>query len=438
MMCWIVLAMFLFFLVMIFLGQPLATSLGATGAIFGLIFWGPQTFNIIPSSIFGTMNNFVLVAIPLFIFMANILTESGVADGLFDSLYKLMGSRPGGIGIAVIFVCTVFAACTGVIAASVVTMGALSFPIMLRYGYDKRLSAGLIAAGGSLGILIPPSIMLVVMGDQATLSVGRIFAGAFMPGFLLATLYISYIFIITSRQPDLGPPIDPSVLASLNKKDVYLEALVSLVPPLFLILGVLGAIFAGIATPTEAAAVGATLALFLTVAYKRFTWKKLATAVQETALTTGMVMVLIAFAGVFTAAFMAMGGGEFVKNLLLGCGLNKWVLISIMLGIGFLLGMFIDWTGIILICFPIFLPVVDALGFDKLWFVVLFAVLLQTSFLTPPFGYALFFLDGISPPGVKLVDIYKGVVPFILLMLVGTVICILFPGIILSLPKLIH
>lgn len=435
---WVVLAIFAFFLVMIFLGQPLATSLGATGVIFGYFFWGPQVFKIVPSSIFGTMMNYILVAIPLFIFMANILNESGVSDGLFNSLYKLMGSRPGGIGIAVIFVCTVFAACTGVIAASIVAMGTLSLPMMLRYGYDKKLSTGLIAAGGSLGILIPPSIMLVVMADQATISVGRLFAASVMPGLLLATLYVIYIVILTSRNPALAPPMAPELLAQLNKKDIYKEALVSLVPPLTLILGVLGAIFTGIATPTEAAAVGATVALILTIAYGQFTWKKLYRAVRQTALTSGMVMVILAFAGVFTASFMAIGGGSFVKDLLLGCGMSKWIIITLMLGIAFILGMFIDWSGIILICFPIFLPIVEALGFEKLWFVALFAVLLQTSFLTPPFGYALFFLKGIAPPGVELVDIYRGVIPFIGLMVVGTLVCIFVPDIIMYLPQFVH
>jgi tripartite ATP-independent transporter DctM subunit len=433
---WIFVSMFLFFLVALALGHPLATSLGGVAIIFGYLFWGPQVLNMVPSSIFGTMGNYILVCIPLFIFMANLLSESGIAEELFDSLRKIMGRTRGGIGIAVIIVCTVFAACTGIIGASIVTMGLLAVPVMLRYGYDKKLTAGIITAGGSLGILIPPSIMLVIMGDQATLSVGKLFAAAIIPGLILATLYIVYVIVISNLHPELAPTISEEELKGIPKSAIIRQAFKSLVPPSLLILGVLGSIFTGIATPTEAAGVGAAIAFILIIVYKKFSWKVMTKIVKETALTTGMVMIILAVAAIFTATFLAMGGGEFVSGVLLGTGLNKWFILGIMLFIIFILGMFIDWTGIVLMCFPIFLPVVVKLGFDRLWFVGLFAVILQTSFLTPPFGYAIFFLKGISDE-IELMDIYRGIMPFIILMLICVVLIIAFPQLILWLPSFV-
>jgi tripartite ATP-independent transporter DctM subunit len=422
----------------LFTGHPLAFVLGGLGVIFGLIgSWGPDIFSLFPNRIYGTMDNYVLLAIPLFIFMAQFLDQSGVTEALFDALRYLLGPVRGGIGIAVILVCTVFAACTGVIGASVVAMGLLALPMMLRYGYDKQMTCGAICAGGTLGILIPPSIMLVVMGSEASLSVGQLFAGAVIPGLILAALYTAYIAIRCYRNPEMGPPISQEELAKVTKKQIALMVLKSLVPPVILILGVLGTLFTGIATPTEASGGGAFLAFLLVLAYGKFSWQALQQAVVKTARTSTMVLIVLVGATCFTGVFLGNGGGDVVTKFVLGLGFGKWGTFVVMQLIVFILGMFIDWIGIVLICFPLFLPIAAQLGFDKLWFVVIMAVNLQTSFLTPPFGYALFYLRGIAVEGVETIDIYKGIVPYVILMLIGLTLCVLFPQTITWLPTLV-
>jgi tripartite ATP-independent transporter DctM subunit len=435
---WLVILMFTGLFIGLFSGHPLAFVLGGLGVIFGLIgSWGPDIFSLFPNRIYGTMDNYVLLAIPLFIFMAQFLDQSGVTEALFDALRYLLGPIRGGIGIAVILVCTVFAACTGVIGASVVAMGLLALPMMLRYGYDKQMTCGAICAGGTLGILIPPSIMLVVMGSEASLSVGKLFAGAVIPGLILAALYTAYIAIRCYRNPEMGPPISQEELDQVTKKQIALMVLKSLIPPVILILGVLGTLFTGIATPTEASGGGAFLAFLLVLAYGKFSWQALQQAVVKTARTSTMVLIILVGATCFTGVFLGNGGGDVVTEFVLGLGFGKWGTFAIMQIIVFVLGMFIDWIGIVLICFPLFLPIADKLGFDKLWFVVIMAVNLQTSFLTPPFGYALFYLRGIAVEGVETIDIYKGIVPYVILMIIGLTICVIFPQTITWLPTLV-
>lgn len=432
----ITLLLFVSLIFTLFTGHPLATALGGLSLYFGYFFWGSkQTFLMIPSKIFGVMNNYILLAIPLFIFMASLLEKSGVVEDLFYSINKLTGNIRGLLAVMVIAVCTVFAACTGIIGASVVTMGLIALPQLLKHGYSKSLSTGIIAAGGSLGILIPPSIMLVVMGDQATLSVGKLFAAAIVPGLILSALYIIYIILIVRIKPsEQCIPNEDINVSKVNNLKEYLSLLGLIIPVLLLILGVLGSILMGIATPTEAAAVGTFVAFLFTVFRGKFSLKVLNEAVESTAITTGMVMAILAIASVFASIFIAMGGAKFITGLLLEIK-SKWLLYSLMMTIYFVLGMFIDWTGIIFLTFPVFLPVAAQLGFNKLWFVTIVAVILQTSFLTPPFGYALFFLKGIAPKGVKMSDIYRGIIPFIILMLIGLVICTIFPNTILYLPS---
>lgn len=429
--------MFAGLLIGLFMGHPLAFVLGGLAIFFGYIGWGPSIYALFINRIWGTMDNYVLLAIPLFIFMAQLLDRSGVADDLFEALRYLLGSLKGGIGLTVIIVSTIFAACTGIIGASVVTMGVLALPMMLRYGYDTRLSCGSICAGGTLGILIPPSIMLVVMASEATLSVGKLFAGAIIPGFILAALYILFIVILCFVKPEMGPPIDREEYDQISLSKIWLMALKSLVPPMILVLGVLGSIFFGIATPTEAAGVGAFLAFLMVVAYRKFTWDSFNEAVTQTAKITTMVVIVIVGATCFTGVFLGIGGEDVVKNFVMGLGLGKWGTFVIMMLIVFLLGMFIDWIGIILICFPVFLPIAKELGFDSIWFVVMMAINLQASFLTPPFGYALFYLKGIAPREVKISHIYAGIIPFLLLMLIGFCLCAAVPETILWLPKLL-
>jgi tripartite ATP-independent transporter DctM subunit len=429
--------MFTGLLIGLFMGHPLAFVLGGLAVIFGYIGWGPSVFYIFMNRIWGTMDNYVLLAIPLFIFMAQLLDQSGVAEELFKALRYLMGQTKGGIALAVIAVSTVFAACTGIIGASVVTMGLLAIPMMRKYGYDEKLSYGSICAGGTLGILIPPSIMLVVMASQATLSVGKLFAGAVFPGVILSLLYMTYVGILCYIKPELGPPISREERAKVTNAQVAFMVLKSLVPPMVLILGVLGSIFFGIATPTEASGVGAFLAFIMVVAYGKFTWKGFYKAVIQTAKTNTMVIIILCGATCFTGVFLGIGGGDVVTDFVMGLGMGKWGTFWIMMAIVFLLGMFIDWIGIVLICFPLFLPIAKQFGFDPIWFVIMMAVNLQASFLTPPFGYALFYIKGVDPDRIDIRKVYRGIIPFVILMVIGLIVCAAFPDAIMWLPGLI-
>jgi len=433
----ITIGMFVGLLIGLFMGHHLAFVLGGLAVIFGYLGWGPSSFYMFINQTWGIMDNYILVCIPLFILMAQLLDQSGVAEELFNTMLYLFGPIRGGLAVAVVVVSTLFGACTGIIGASVVTMGLLGMPVMLKYNYNKRLASGAICAGGSLGILIPPSIMLVVMADQGALSVGKLFAGAVIPGLILSGLYIGYILIRCWIKPQDGPALSLEERQAVSKTQLTKMIIKTMIPPMILILGVLGSIFAGIATPTEAAGVGAVLAFAMTVAYGRFTLSGLKTAVVNTAKTTSMVIIILVGAACFSSIFMGSGGGEVVKNFIFGIGFGKWGTFVVMMVILFFLGMFIDWIGIIMITFPIFLPIARELGFDKVWFVVTMAVMLQDSFLTPPFGYALFYLRGVAPPEVTTADIYWGAFPFWRLMEIGLVMVVVWPATITWLANLL-
>lgn len=429
------LLMFMGLLLGLFMGQPLAFVLGGLGVIFGLVGLNISVFPMFMGRIYGIMDNYVLVAVPLFIFMAQLLTRSRVSEGLFEVMRYVFGSIRGGLGISIVVVSTLFGACTGIIGASVVTMGLMGLPVMLRYGYDKRLSCGVICAGGTLGILIPPSIMLIVMGNEAGLSVGKLFAGAVIPGLILSALYTIYILVKCYFHPEAGPALSASEKSLISKGKLFRMVVKSLIPPMILIAGVLGTIFTGTATPTEASGVGAVIAFCMVVAYKRFSWRELHRAVVQSSLATVMVIFVVVGASCFTGVFIMLGGGDVVKNLILGLGMGKWGSFLVMMVILFILGMFLDWVGIVMLVFPVFLPLAQDLGFDKLWFVVAMAVMLQDSFLTPPFGYALFYLKGVAPEGITMTDIYWGTFPFWRLMELGFIICVIFPETITWLPS---
>lgn len=426
--------MFVGLLVGLFMGHPLALVLGGLSVIFAYIGPGPGVFGIVINRIYGAVDNYVLVAVPLFIFMARLLSDSGITDKMFETLRLLLGPVRGGLTLAVIGVSVLLAATTGIIGASMTVMGLLALPSMLKHGYQKEISCGAIAAGGSLGILIPPSIMLVVMGSYASLSVGKLFAAAVMPGLMLASLYAIYVAIVSYLKPEIGPPVSADERGQVSTGRLLVMLLQMVGPPLLLILGVLGSIFAGVATATEAASIGAFIALLMVIFYRRFTWRGFVESVVDTGKTTTMVLFVVVGAAAFTGVFIAGGGLEVAKNLMLGLGLGKWGSIVVMMLIVFVLGMFLDWLGIILICFPVFLPIGQELGLDKLWLVIMMAVVLQTSFLTPPFGYALFYLKGVAPEGVETGHLYRGIMPFVILILLGTVLCAVFPEIILWLP----
>jgi tripartite ATP-independent transporter DctM subunit len=430
---WITISMFgsLFFL--LGLGLPVAFSCGSVGVIFTALLQGSAAVNIVSTRIYGLMTNYLLAAIPLFIFMACVLERSGIIEELYETVYQWFGVLKGGVASATIMACTILAAMVGVIGASEVTMGVIALPQMLRRMYDKFIACGSILAGGTLGILIPPSVMLIVYGLVDNSSIGRLYAGAIMPGLMLAATYITYVTIRCYVNPSLGPPI--AVEERLSMKDRF-KLVVRLIPPGILIFLVLGTIFTGIAAPTEAAGVGAAGAIVLTAIQGKLKWKGVVQAAEATLKSSAMVMWTIFGANVFVGLYVMVGGGRFVTDLLLGSGLGPWGIIIVMQFILIFLGCFIDWVGIIMLCVPIFGPIVRHLGFDPVWFGVLFAVNLQISFLSPPFGYALFYLKGVAPPDISTTDIWKSAAPFIALQVLGVILSMIFPEIILFLPRL--
>lgn len=439
---WMTILMFVILILLIVSGVPLAYALVSTATLIGLIDNGFNVDGLMGMFInnaWGTMNNIVLVAVPLFILMAQLLERSKISDALFESLYIILGGIRGGLGIAVVIVCVILAATTGIVGASVVGMALLAGPKLLEKGYDKTMSAGLICAGGTLGILIPPSIMLVVYGGLTGLketSVGNLFAGAILPGLILAALYLLYVFVICRIFPHWGPSIGKAEARKYSGRKKLVMVLKSLVPPMVLIFAVMGTILGGVATPSEAAAVGVLGAAVLAAVYRNLTWSVIRGAGLATLKTTSMVMILVLFGNMFSATFLLIGGGDVMTDLLIGGELNEWTVLFIMLGSIFVLGMFIDWVAILLVTLPVYMPISLELGFDPLWFSMLICVILQTSFLTPPFGYSLFYFAGAAPPGYNMMMIYKGVLPFILLQLIGVILCTVFPEVITYLPGL--
>ena len=428
----------------IVMGLSLAYSLAGTAVIFGLIENGFNVDGLLGffiNNAWGTMNNFVLVAIPLFILMAQLLERARISDALFESLYVAMGGIRGGLGLAVIFVCVILAATTGIVGASVVGMTLLAGPKLLEKGYNKEMSAGLICSGGTLGILIPPSIMLVVFGGLTGLketSVGALFAAAILPGLLLGLLYMIYVLIICQVKPNYGPPISKEEASGYSARQKTWMIMKSMVPPLVLILSVMGTILGGMATPSEAAAIGVLGAAILAIARGTFNWQVVYASCKATLQTTSMVMILVLFGNLFSATFLFVGGGGVITNLLIGGDLHPDIVMFIMLFAIFVLGCFIDWVAILLVCLPVYMPIAMELGFDPLWFSMLICIVLQTSFLTPPFGYALFYFAGAAPKGeYKMLEIYKGVMPFIILQVIGVLLCFYFPSIITIIPRMV-
>jgi tripartite ATP-independent transporter DctM subunit len=421
------------------LGHPLAITLTAVAGLFGLIEYGgnvPALLDLITNNNWGIFLNYTLVAVPLFIFMAQVLDRSQVSEGLFDALYVVLGGLRGGLGLAVVVVATVLAATTGIVGASVVAMGLMATPVLQRRGYDRALTSGIICASGTLGILIPPSIMLVVYGALTGMketSVGNLYAAAFLPGLVLSGLYLLYVATRCAINPKLGPAIPLEERTATFAQKVKMTTL-NLVPPVALILTVMGTILAGVATPTEAAALGCVGALILAVFYRKLTWEVITHASVATARTTAMIMALFIGGKAFSTVFLFMGGGDVVSDFLLAFE-NKWVVLGIMMGVVFILGMFIDWAAILLVTVPIFTPIANELGFNPLVFAMLMNINLQTSFLTPPFGYALFYFKGVAPPEFTIGDVYRGIIPFVIIQAIGLIICAVFPDIITYLPS---
>lgn len=421
--------------IMTILGYPIGFVLWGTATLYGLIFIGPQVLDLFMLRLYGLMWDYIIIAVPLFVFMGIVIEQSGIALRLYEAMYVLFGRLRGGLAIATIITCTIFAAATGVVSASIVTIGILALPAMLKYEYDKPLATGAICAGGSLGVLIPPSVLILIYGPAASISVGALLLAAVLPGLLLAALYLGYIAITCYLNPKKGPALDPELTKVDRKTKVYMF-LTSILPVAVLMLAVLGSIFFGLAAPTEAAAIGAFAACILAAGYKKFNLAFVKEAAFRTLKTTSMIYFVIMGAGFFTGIFLRLGCGRVVQQMVLGLPFPPWGILITMWLIIIVLGAFIDWIGIVMIVVPLFTPIAASLGFNPIWFAMMNIVVLQTSFLSPPFAYSIFILKGIAPPEIKLTDIYRGVVPFILLMLLGVAILSLFPEIILILPRM--
>ncbi|MGD9248000.1 MAG: TRAP transporter large permease subunit [Desulfobacteraceae bacterium] len=431
--------MFLAMSILIMFGFPVTFTLGGTAMVFGAIGFGWDFFNLLPLRVWGRMSNVTLMAVPLFVFMGVMLERSGLADKLLDTMGIVLGRLRGGLAASVVIVGALLGASTGIVGATVVTMGLLAVPTMLRRGYSKELACGTVAASGTLGQIIPPSIVLVLIGDIVGVSVGDLFMGAVIPGLVLVGLYIIYIIIAACINPASAPAIKKTDLGDLVGKKLALQVMVSMVPPLFLMVAVLGSIFAGIASPTEAAAVGAVGATVLTIANGKFNLKILKEVMESTMSLTCMVFIILCGAALFGLVFRGLGGDELVREFLKGIGdqHSYAVVLAMVLGIIFFIGFFLDFIEIIFIHVPVLAPIMIEFGFDPVWFCILLAVNLQTSFMTPPFGFSLFYLNSVTPPEVKTGHIYKGIIPFVVLQLIGLMIVILYPSLATWLPKVV-
>jgi len=420
-----------FFLV---LGLPIAFALGGTAIIFGILLWGPSSTYLISTRAIGFMRTVILIAVPLFIFMACVLERAGIAEDLYTAMRYWMGGLRGGLAAGTVLICTLFAAMSGVSAAGTVTMGIIALPNMLKHKYDKRISIGCIMAGGALGPLIPPSVLLIIWGLFSQVSVGKLFAGGLLPGLLLSTLFITYILIRSYFDPSLGPSLPPEERATWREKFVSLRAIIL---PVLLVILVLGSIFLGMATPTEAAAVGAFGALICAAIYRRLNWQMLKEAAFRTLKITAMILWIMLAAMLFVSVYQGMDAPQMIENLLTTIPVSKWAIL-IMMQITWLgLGCLVDSTSIIFITGPVFIPVAVHLGFDPIWFGIVYAVNVEAGYLTPPFGTNLFYMKGIVPKGITMGDIYGSALPFVMLQVIGLVCVILFPPLATWLPGML-
>ncbi|MFH1016400.1 MAG: TRAP transporter large permease subunit [Chloroflexota bacterium] len=433
----VVILMFSLLLIPIFLGFPLAFSLFGSALIVGFLAFGTKIFFILYSQAFGILTNYILVAVPMFIFMGIMVEESGIGKALFETLELWLYKLRGHLAIVVVLTGTALAACTGIIAGSVVMLGMIAVPHMMEKGYNKELATGCICAAGTLGILIPPSVMLIVYGTTAEISVGRLLFGAVGPGFLLSALYLTYIIVACLINPQLAPSVHAEAGPQVSWGRRVWLLFTSAVPIVALVVSVLGVIFLGIAAPTEAAAVGAFIATVLALLRKGLTWSGFRKVALQTARTTGMIGVVAIGALCFVGVLLRLRGAQVISDFILAAPGGAWGIFAIIMLIVFVLGMFIDWLGIAFIMVPLITPIAAKLGFDKVWFAIMVCTMLQTAFLSPPFALAIFFLKGVIPDkyGITMGHIIRGVVPFIALILVGLGLCVAFPEIITWIPS---
>lgn len=416
------------------IGVPIAVALGGLSAILVYLFWGSNAVSMLVLKAYGNTSSFEFLAIPLFIFMSNVLERAKIADDLYETMSKFFGARPGGLAAGTVVICMIFAAMAGISGAATVSMGILALPAMMARGYSTRLALGSVAAGGSLGILIPPSVTMIIYGIIAQTSVGKLYAGGILPGILLSTLFIAYILIRARFQPEIAPAFAGSEQIPWREK---FRSLKGLVVPILLVVAVMGSILTGLASISEAAAIGAGGSILATILNRGLRLDIFREAAEKTLLFSALIFWIVIGASAFATLYTAMGAGSIIQDMVLATDLNRYVIVAIMMAILLVMGMVIDTTGVIMIAVPVMTPIVASLGFDPIWFGVLFIINMEIGFLTPPFGYNLFYLKGVAPPEVRLQDIYRSVIPFVLLMVFGMGLCMAFEDIILWLPRAI-
>jgi tripartite ATP-independent transporter DctM subunit len=430
-MAYIALILFASIFILILYGYPVAFTLGGISVVYAFIFLEPSDFGALPPRIMGVMNNYVLLAVPLFVFMGIMLERSGIAKGLLETMAILFGKVRGGLAISVVIVGSLLAASTGIVGATVITMGLISLPTMLQRGYQPELASGTIAASGTLGQIIPPSVVLVLLGSVLNVSVGDLFAAALVPGVLLVLVYIFYILLIAKIKPQWAPAIDAKEIENFKQNGFYFKLIKAFLLPFLLIILVLGSIFFGLASPTEAAALGALGATFLTAFQRRLSIKILKEVMVTTTHLTSMVFFILIGATTFSFVFRELGGDSFLVHLIQEADISPNEFLFVVMIVVFVAGFFIDFIEIIFIIVPVVAPIFIALEIDLIWVGILLAINLQTSFLTPPFGFSLFYLRGVAPPEVTTSHLYKGILPFIIIQL-------LFLGLIVSFPEIIY
>lgn len=422
---------------MLMIGIPVAISIATVGFVFGGIGFGTTLFNLIPARLFGVVTGYQWLAIPLFVFMGVMLEKSRLANDLLDVMGHLAGGVRGGMGVGIILFGVLMGATTGIVGATVITLGLLTLPTLIRRGYNKSIACGAICASGTLGQIIPPSLILILLSDIMQQSVGTLFAAAVGPGLLLAAVYIIFLLLLGWAKPELMPAMPQEERDEVSRRELFIRFWKVAVPPVLLVVAVLGSIIGGVAAPTEAACMGALGSALITLISKRLSWTVLRDVARETTKITAVMMFILMMAQVFALAFRGLHGEDLITKMFefLPGGVNSdiWFMMLII----FILGFFIEWIEISYIAVPLFLPVLLAQGVDPIWLAMLITVNLQSSFLTPPFGWALFYLKGVAPPGVTIADIYKGVVPFVLMQAIALVIVFMYPQIALWLPKAI-
>ncbi len=426
--------LFLGILVAFAIGTPVGFALGSIAMLFGALTWGPQSFTLVPHAAMGGVTNFILLAVPLFIFMGQILLRSGMGEAMFHAIHVLAGRLRGGLAIGVIIMCSLMSAMVGIIGAGIMTAGTVAIPPMLKRGYDKHLTLGSVMAGGGMGILIPPSITMIVFSSVTNSSLGKMFAGGLLPGLLMSGLFIVYIAIRCHIHPEMGPPLPVEERGTLKDK---LLAVKDAFMAFGLIFLVLGAILFGAATPTEAAAIGAVGAIIVALLYRNFSFGVLKEASINSMRLTAMIVWIIIGASTFSSFHMLMGAGRLLTDVLSQWNVSPWGVIILMQVSMLLLGCIMDEFIIVLVCAPLYTPIVVSLGFDPIWFGILMILNMEIAIQTPPYGFALFYLKGVAPPETTMMDIYKSIIPFVGVKFIVLIICMIFPSIITYLPNLL-